>query len=213
MENKEIVRILADARFKMRSDTLKNWAEKNPILLVGEPGAVIGVNAIGDGLESSNERVKIGDGITPWNNLSWWEGVKGEDGKDYVLTEADKEEIAEEVKELIDLPDGGDVDLTDYVKNTDYATSTKGGVVKVTNVSSGLTMNNGNLSISYANDTDIGLKQDTYRPLTSKYIDNIVAKGITTNTIPLTDQQKAKACEWLGVADLIGDIETLLGGI
>ena len=106
MENNEVVRILAAARFKARSDTLKNWSEQNPVLLAGEPGAVIGLNTIGDGLEPSNRKVKIGDGVTPWNNLSWWEGVKGEDGKDYVLTEADKQEIAEDIKESL-----GDIEI------------------------------------------------------------------------------------------------------
>ena len=101
MGNNDVVRILAAARFKARSDTLKNWSEQNPVLLAGEPGVVIGLNTIGDGLEPSNRKVKIGDGITPWNNLSWWEGVKGEDGKDYVLTKADKEEIAEDIKESL----------------------------------------------------------------------------------------------------------------
>ena len=108
---------------------------------------------------------------------------------------------------------GVDVDLTDYVKNTDYATDTKAGVVKVTNVSSGLIMNNGNLSIVSAVPSDIGAKKDAYRPLTSNYIDNIVMVGIVANTIPLSTEQKAKACEWLGVTDLVGDIETALDRI
>lgn len=108
---------------------------------------------------------------------------------------------------------GAGVDLTDYVKNTDYATDTKGGVVKVTSVTSGLMMLNGKLSIASVMPNDIGAKQDTYRPLTSKYVDDIVRVGVTTNIIPLSTEEKAKACEWLGVTDLVGDIETLLGGI
>ena len=36
MSEQEIVRILARARFKFRSDTLENWATENPILLSGE---------------------------------------------------------------------------------------------------------------------------------------------------------------------------------
>ena len=42
-------------------------------------------------------------------------GEKGDPGDDYVLTEADKEEIAEMAAELVDVPDsGGNVDLTGY---------------------------------------------------------------------------------------------------
>lgn len=109
----ETIKIKADARFKARSDYAANWESVNPILLSGEPGVVI------DGSET--EKIKFGDGITPWNELGWWkgpkgdqgerglqgekgesgpqgiqgiQGVQGEKGKSYVLTESDKLEIA-----------------------------------------------------------------------------------------------------------------------
>lgn len=44
-------------------------------------------------------------------------------------------------------------------------------------------------------------------------LDYAVKTSITTNTYTLTNEEKASACEWLGVNDLVGDIETLLGGI
>lgn len=44
------------------------------------------------------------------------------DGSDYIITESDYQAIADRVPQP---------DLTDYVKNTDYATSSKGGVVKM----------------------------------------------------------------------------------
>lgn len=47
------------------------------------------------------------DGYTPVKGVDYFDGTPGADGKDYVLTEADKEEIAGMV-------DVGDVDLTDY---------------------------------------------------------------------------------------------------
>lgn len=72
MTKKEITKILAAARFKPRSDSLKNWQDKNPILLSGEVGVVI------DGTET--EKIKYGDGITPWNELGWWKGPKGDIG-------------------------------------------------------------------------------------------------------------------------------------
>ena len=70
MSEREIVKILAAARFKPRSDTLENWESKNPILLSGEPGVVI------DGTETN--KIKFGDGVTPWNELGWWKGPKGD---------------------------------------------------------------------------------------------------------------------------------------
>ena len=79
MSNKDITQILAAARFKPRSDSLENWEKENPILLSGEPGVVT------DGTET--EKIKFGDGVTPWNELGWWKGpkgIQGEPGKDAV---------------------------------------------------------------------------------------------------------------------------------
>ena len=69
----EATRILAKARFKYRSDTLENWEKENPVLLSGEIGVVT------DGTET--EKVKWGDGVTPWNSLGWWKGPKGDKGE------------------------------------------------------------------------------------------------------------------------------------
>ena len=49
------------------------------------------------------------DGYTPVKGVDYFDGAPGEDGKDYVLTDADKEEIAG----MVDVP-GADVDLTNY---------------------------------------------------------------------------------------------------
>ncbi len=64
--------IFGDARFAFRSDTLDNWKKVNPILLPGE------FSVVTDGTEI--EKVKIGDGKTPWRYLPWWKGPKGEEG-------------------------------------------------------------------------------------------------------------------------------------
>lgn len=94
------VKFKGKARFKPRSDYAVNWQTINPILLAGEPGVVI------DGTET--EKIKFGDGITPWNELGWWKGPKGEkgdtgptgpkgpqglQGESYVLQAEDKAEI------------------------------------------------------------------------------------------------------------------------
>ena len=80
MGENEIKRILADARFKFRSDSLKNWQENNPVLLEGEAGVVTGLNAVGDGLEDKTQKIKFGDGIHDWNTLDWWYGPAGQSG-------------------------------------------------------------------------------------------------------------------------------------
>lgn len=67
-------------RFLPRSDTFENWEAQNPVLGAGEWGAVIGVNEVGDLLDTV-QRMKVGDGITPWNDLPWWNGPQGPQGE------------------------------------------------------------------------------------------------------------------------------------
>lgn len=47
------------------------------------------------------------DGYTPVKGKDYFDGKDGEPGKDYVLTQSDKEEIAEMASELVDVPEGG----------------------------------------------------------------------------------------------------------
>ncbi len=49
--------------FKLRRGVSERWAEVNPILAAGEPGFVSDLN-----------KLKIGNGITPWNDLPYIEG-------------------------------------------------------------------------------------------------------------------------------------------
>ena len=90
------------------------------------------------------------------------------------------------------------VDLTDYVKNTDYATSDKGGVVK-THVSVGTMMTvDGFLQVVRASDADITNKTNASKPIVPKNLDYAVKTGVTTNTLELTDAEKLSARTWLG---------------
>lgn len=93
-------KIYLNSTFGYREDTLKNWQTANPVLEKGE------LSFVRDGFDG--KFVKIGDGHTKWNDLSFAplpKGEKGEKGKpggDYVLTEADKTEIADKAKTFID---------------------------------------------------------------------------------------------------------------
>lgn len=51
--------------FKLKRGTEARWAEVNPVLEQGEPGFVYDSN-----------RLKIGDGITPWNDLPYIDGKR-----------------------------------------------------------------------------------------------------------------------------------------
>ncbi len=53
-------------KFQLRRDVAANWTSANPTLLAGEPG-----------YETNTNKLKIGDGITPWNLLPYVSGSGG----------------------------------------------------------------------------------------------------------------------------------------
>lgn len=61
-------------RIFLRRDTAANWSvtSPNPIILAeGEPG-----------FDTTNQILKIGDGVTAWNDLAQFQGPAGQDGQD-----------------------------------------------------------------------------------------------------------------------------------
>lgn len=76
--------------FKLKRGLSARWTELNPILAQGEPGFVLDEN-----------RLKIGDGVTPWNNLPYlgessvFAGQTKEDfpveGQSWIIYKAEKE--------------------------------------------------------------------------------------------------------------------------
>lgn len=128
-------------------------------------------------------------------NLKGEKGDKGDTGStgaDYVLTDADKTEIAEMA--------GANVDLTNYVTRDDVATEDEAGVVYI-NPAAGISAQYGVLRVNYAPVSAIEKKQSQYLPIVPKTIDSAVKVGITTNTNTLTDGEKATACNWIGAVN------------
>ena len=64
---------IVNTTFKLKRGTAARWAEVNPILAQGEPGFVYDEN-----------RLKIGDGITHWNDLPYIDGKREVSNFDYV---------------------------------------------------------------------------------------------------------------------------------
>lgn len=58
-------------RILLRRDYLENWNYNNPVLMTGEPG-----------YEIDTERIKIGDGQSPWTALPYYSGITGATGAD-----------------------------------------------------------------------------------------------------------------------------------
>ena len=59
--------------FKLKRGTAARWVEVNPILEQGEPGFVYDEN-----------RLKVGDGKTPWNDLPYIDGKREVSNFDYL---------------------------------------------------------------------------------------------------------------------------------
>ena len=66
----------------------------------------------------------------------------------------------------------GETDLSSYVKNTDYATSTKGGIIKVTN--RGVAIKNGEIEIIKATEEQIDQKTANYTVIVPSNLDYAV---------------------------------------
>lgn len=93
-------------------------------------------------------------------------------------------------------------DLTDYVKNTDYATKDKYGVIKAS-LNGGFNLYSGDLYIAGADKSRIDAKTSHYNPIVPSRLDYAVKVGVTTNTETLTDDEKASACDWLGAMPIV----------
>jgi hypothetical protein len=91
-----------------------------------------------------------------------------------------------------------EIDLTDYVKNTDYATTSKGGVIRI---GSGLQISSstGQVSVYASSETYIDGKSTNSRVITPGNLDYAVKAGICGNSIVLTEEEKAAARAWLGI--------------
>lgn len=77
-------------------------------------------------------------------------------------------------------------DLTEYVKNTDYATSTKGGVIKITN--RGVAIKDGGIETVKATEEQIDQKTANYTVIVPSNLDYAVRSVLpkTADTIPAT---------------------------
>lgn len=106
------------------------------------------------------------------------------------------------------------VDLADYVKNTDIATSDKVGVVKA-NRNFGIDIrSDGILILSSASKSEIDIRANTSRTFTINLLDYAVKKALSdcklADTDVWTEEEKAKARELIGavgqeqIAEVIG---------
>lgn len=95
------------------------------------------------------------------------------------------------------------VDLSEYVKNTEYASKNVAGVLKVTDYSSGLVMSQGSLMVSHATIKNIDDKTELKKPITPLNLDYAVKKALSdcklTDVYAWTEEEKLLARELLDV--------------
>lgn len=106
--------------------------------------------------------------------------------------------------------------LSGYVKDTDYATNTKAGVVKAETRIGVTTLTDGSIYPINANLATYTERSGNFfvgKGTLENIKNDLVKRAVTENDITLTDQEKASAQAWLGIDTLIGDIETALAEI
>jgi hypothetical protein len=97
---------------KLRRGTAAEWTSSNEILNLGEPG-----------FEKDTKKLKIGDGVTAWNDLQY---VAGANGGDITL-----EDVDNRIVELLQAGDGINIEYDDQILTiraviTDLLTSGEG---------------------------------------------------------------------------------------
>lgn len=99
---------------------------------------------------------------------------------------------------VLEIPE---TDLTNYVKNTDYATGDKAGVCKWRSTYGIAVNKDGFIYVVPPSDQQIIDKTNYLLPIIPSNLDLAVKTGLTTNSIELTDDEKANAKAWLGYAE------------
>ena len=121
------------------------------------------------------------------------------DHRAFLYITSDKGIVRVNSDKTIDILDG--TDLSEYVKNTDYATSNKGGVVKISGY--GLSIQpTGELTLVKAEESDIADRSANYRGVVPSNLNQAVKAALSDNKriSDMTDAEKANAREVIGAA-------------
>jgi hypothetical protein len=120
------------------------------------------------------------------------------------------EQIESVVKDYLEEnpPETSDVDLTEYVKKTDYATTKTKGIVNIVD-GGGISVNNGAIYTQLASNTEINAKSNSFKIISPKNLDYAVKTAICDNSITLTDEERAAAHTWLGLGAIDSALDEL----
>ena len=153
-------------KIKFRSDSAENWESENPVLLDGEFGVVT------DGTET--EWLKVGDGVTSWNNLPFKLGPTGPIGPQGIQGQkGDKGDKGDTGEQGIQGIQGvkGDKGDTGQTGATGATGATGNGISSITLLSTSgtaktyrITYTNGNHFDFTVNDGETPTVDQTYNP-------------------------------------------------
>ena len=114
---------ILNTRIQIRNDTAENWSRKNPVLLKGEFGVELGASP-------AQNKIKIGDGTTAWNDLGYTFDLVAiiaqipHGGEVSQLTKNNLEESDDTVLATVSDPENGDVAvITTTVEDVEYEKS------------------------------------------------------------------------------------------
>ena len=122
------------------------------------------------------------------------------DHRAFLYITSDKGIVRVNSDKTIDILDG--TDLSEYVKNTDYATSNKGGVVKIQSGKGINIQENGVIYVAQASDADITARESQFYPITPSKLNLAVKSALSDNNriSDMTDEEKVNAREVIGAA-------------
>ena len=153
-------------------------------------------------VELCNEALSTAASIEERANNGEFKGEKG-DPTEVVQTTGQSESAVMSQKATTD-------ELDKRVKKDDYATDKNAGVVKI---GGGLLIKGEHIQIQAATETQIKEKKVYLTPITPVYLDTAVKAGLVGNKHTLTGEEKMSVLNWLGITELVGDIETALDSI
>lgn len=109
-----------------------------------------------------------------------------------ILKNKDGEEIS---KKTIELPMQ---DLSEYVKDTDYATASKAGLIYSKDAYGISIESDGGAKIAFASEKEISEQSNNRKPIVPKTLSEAVKVGLTANTKTLTDDEMKSARDLIG---------------
>lgn len=154
-------------------------------------------NPVEGGVNQEQLNQAVSEALAQAKQSGEFKGDKGDPGDDYVLTEEDKREIAEQAAEFVEVPEGGGVEIDDSAPSTDKVYSSN----KVDDALSQLSqqMANYRTAVNLLDNSDFRIAQAGYGGLhgTTKYAaDRWTFVGTSVEKLSETGGIRVTGSQW-----------------